>query len=203
MRVMLGVNCLGKKTQARLTVTIHSDSLNMSKATSPQLFSRSSVHLISGVNCFEKNYQAQLTGTIHSGPHNMHRATSTQLFSLYSVHLISGLNCLGKNTQAQLQVTIHLGSPSMKKATLPQVFSRKLFGEEHSSTANSYHSIGVAKHEQGDFTLAIQPKQRALDIRRKRFGEEHSSTADSYFSRGHRTCTGQVYLSCIVYTAFA
>ena len=62
--------------------------------------------------------------------------------------------------------------------------TRKLFGEEHSRTADSYHSLGVTQHAQGDFASAIQSKQRALHIRQKLFGEEHSSTADSYDSLG-------------------
>ena len=60
----------------------------------------------------------------------------------------------------------------------------QLFGEEHSSTADSYHSLGITQHELGDFISALQSKQRALDIRLGLFGEEHSSTADSYYSLG-------------------
>ena len=60
----------------------------------------------------------------------------------------------------------------------------KLFGEEHSDTAQSYHSLGVTQHELGDFTSALQSKQRALDIRVKLFGEEHSDTAQGYYSLG-------------------
>ncbi|XP_078382440.1 uncharacterized protein LOC144665142 [Oculina patagonica] len=59
-----------------------------------------------------------------------------------------------------------------------------MFGEEHPSTADSYHSLGVTQHAQGDLASALQSKQRALDIRRKLFGEEHSCTADSYHSLG-------------------
>jgi len=55
----------------------------------------------------------------------------------------------------------------------------KLFGEEHPSTADSYHSLGITQHEQGDFSSARQSKKRALDIRLKLSGEEHPSTADS------------------------
>ena len=60
----------------------------------------------------------------------------------------------------------------------------KLFGEEHSSTADSYHLLGGTQHALGDLSSAIQSTQRALDIRRKLFGEEHSSTADSYHLLG-------------------
>ena len=59
-----------------------------------------------------------------------------------------------------------------------------LFGEEHASTADSYHSLGDIQHAQGGISSAIRFKQRALDIRRKRLKEEHASTADSYHSLG-------------------
>ena len=61
---------------------------------------------------------------------------------------------------------------------------QKLFGEEDSSTADSYDSIGVTQHALGDFASALQSKQRAFDIRRNLIGEENSSTADSYYSLG-------------------
>ena len=59
----------------------------------------------------------------------------------------------------------------------------KMFGHEHSKTADSYYSLGDTQHAQGDFASASHSKQRALDIRLKLFGE-HSSTADSYHSLG-------------------
>ena len=59
----------------------------------------------------------------------------------------------------------------------------KLFGEDHASTADSYHSLGVTQHELGDYKSALQSHQRALAIRTKLFGEDHASTADSYYSR--------------------
>ena len=40
----------------------------------------------------------------------------------------------------------------------------ELFGEEHASTADSYHSLGVTQYQLGDLTLALQSDQRALDI---------------------------------------
>ena len=60
----------------------------------------------------------------------------------------------------------------------------RLFGEQHSSTADSYNSLGDTQHALGDFSAALQSTQRALDIRLKLVGEEHSSTADSYHSLG-------------------
>jgi len=60
----------------------------------------------------------------------------------------------------------------------------ELFGEDHSSTADSYHSLEITQHELGDFYSALQSAQRALDIRCKLFGEELSSTADSYHLLG-------------------
>ena len=60
--------------------------------------------------------------------------------------------------------------------------SLELFGEEHSSTADSYRSLGITQRKQGEFSSALQSAQRALDIRIELFGEEHSITADSYHS---------------------
>ena len=51
----------------------------------------------------------------------------------------------------------------------------KLFGEEYSRTADSYHSFSVTQLAQSDFTSALQSAQRALDIRLKLFGEEHQA----------------------------
>ena len=31
-------------------------------------------------------------------------------------------------------------------------------------TAESYHSLGITQHSLGDFTSALQSKQRALDV---------------------------------------
>ena len=150
-------------------------------------------HLMSGLKCLVKNTQAQLTVTIHSGTHKKHKVTFLQLFGLNSVLLILGLNCLEENTQAQLTVTIHSGTHNRRKVTSLQLFGPnsartldirlKLFGEEHSSTADSYHTLGDTQQAQGNFS-AFWSKQRALDIRLKLFGEEHSSTADSYHTLG-------------------
>ena len=60
----------------------------------------------------------------------------------------------------------------------------KLFGEEHSQTADSYHLVGVTQHSLSDYTAALESDKRALDIRIKLFGQEHSETADSYHSVG-------------------
>ena len=50
---------------------------------------------------------------------------------------------------------------------------RELFGEEHSSTADSYYSLGITQRELGDLTAALQSVQLSNNIRRKLFGEEH------------------------------
>ena len=60
----------------------------------------------------------------------------------------------------------------------------KLFGEEHSKTADSYLSVGVTQHSLGNYTAALESTKRALDIRTKSFGEEHPNTADSYHEVG-------------------
>ena len=61
---------------------------------------------------------------------------------------------------------------------------KRLLGEEHSSTADSYHTLGVTQDDLGEFNSALESKQRALDIRRKLFGEDHPNTADSYHTLG-------------------
>ena len=90
--------------------------------------------------------------------------------------------------KAPPKVTIHLVRHNKHKEIFPQLFSvnsvqvdirLKLFGEEHISTAVSYHTFVDTQHALGDFSLALQSKQRAFDIRPKLFRDEHSSTADS------------------------
>ena len=60
----------------------------------------------------------------------------------------------------------------------------KLFGEEHSETANSYYSVGVTQYFLGNYTAALESDKRALEIRVKLFGEEHPDTAISYHEVG-------------------
>ena len=60
----------------------------------------------------------------------------------------------------------------------------KLLGEQHSETADSYHSLGITQHLLEDYTSATESHKRALAIRLKLFGEEHPDTADSYHSLG-------------------
>ncbi|KAL9954407.1 hypothetical protein ACROYT_G041941 [Oculina patagonica] len=61
---------------------------------------------------------------------------------------------------------------------------RKLFGEEHSETADSYLSVAATQHPVGDYNSALEFKKDALEIRRKLFGEEHPTTTCSYHSVG-------------------
>ena len=82
---------------------------------------------------------------------------------------------LGDKQQAQGELSSALQS---KQGSLD--IRLKLFGEEHSSTAVSYHTFVETQHALGDFSLmALQSKQRAFDIRPKLFRDEHPSTADS------------------------
>ena len=85
---------------------------------------------------------------------------------------------------ADIQYTMQNYSQAVQSAQRSLNIRLELFGEEHASTADSYHLLGVAQHEQGDFSSALQSAQRALDIRLKLFGEEHPSTADSYHLPG-------------------
>ena len=73
----------------------------------------------------------------------------------------------------------------MHKATFPLLFSQLqstqcalairlgLFGEQHSSVADSCHLLGVTQHAQGDFSVALHCKQCVLDGRLKLVGDEH------------------------------
>ena len=56
----------------------------------------------------------------------------------------------------------------------------KLFGEEHASIADCYHSLGIIHYSREDFNAAVDSEHQALNIRLKMFGEEHASTARSY-----------------------
>ena len=57
--------------------------------------------------------------------------------------------------------------------------------EQHEEAlAKNYEDLGRIQHERGDYALALESAERALDIRRNLFGEEHSETADSYYLVG-------------------
>ena len=62
--------------------------------------------------------------------------------------------------------------------------SALLFGEEHASTAYSYHNLGITQHSLGNFNAALDCKQHALDIHLKLFGAENGDTANSYHKLG-------------------
>ena len=85
---------------------------------------------------------------------------------------------------ADIQYTMQNYSQAVQSAQRALNIRLELFGEEHASTADSYHLLGVAQHDQNDFSSALQSAGRALDIRRKLFGEKHSSTAESYHFLG-------------------
>ena len=60
----------------------------------------------------------------------------------------------------------------------------RVFGEEHLSTAEMYHSLGDTQRALGDYPSGVESGKRALPIRLKLLGEEHLSTADIYHSIG-------------------
>ena len=60
----------------------------------------------------------------------------------------------------------------------------ELFGEEHSSTADSYYSLGITQHEAGDIQAALESQQRGLEIKLKLFREEQFNSLDGYYSLG-------------------
>ena len=108
-------------TLPQLSVTIHSGSHNMHKGTLPQLLSLKSVRLTSGEYCLEKNTQAQLKGYHSLGVTQHEFGDFTPAVSYHS---------LGVTQHAQGYFTSAIKS---KKRALD--IRRKLFGEEHSSTA--------------------------------------------------------------------
>jgi hypothetical protein len=57
---------------------------------------------------------------------------------------------------------------------------RKLLGEEHPETAQSYSSFGFNWNSQGRFKEAEGSYQKALNVFRKLLGEEHPETATCY-----------------------
>ena len=73
----------------------------------------------------------------------------------------------------------------------------KLFGEEHSEMAESYHSVRATQHSLGNYISTLKSKKRAYDIRMKVFGEEHLQTADSYHSKGVTQHSLGDYISCL------
>ena len=56
--------------------------------------------------------------------------------------------------------------------------------QHEEALAQNYLDLGFTKHNKGNYTEALDSKNRALEIRRKLFGEKHSKTADSYYSVG-------------------
>ena len=94
-----------------------------------------------------------------------------------------------QHEEALAQNYLGLGNIQCRKGNYTEAitsFSRaldmriKLFGEEHSETADSYHSVGVTQHLLSDYNAALESAKRALDIRIKLFGKDHPKTADSY-----------------------
>jgi len=57
---------------------------------------------------------------------------------------------------------------------------RKLLGEEHPDTADSYHNLAYNLDAQGKYPEAEKGYRKALDIRRQVLGEDHPDTASSY-----------------------
>jgi tetratricopeptide (TPR) repeat protein len=59
---------------------------------------------------------------------------------------------------------------------------RKVLGEEHPDTANSYHNLAKNLNAQGKYAEAAEGFRKALAIYRKVLGEEHPYTTTSYNS---------------------
>ena len=56
----------------------------------------------------------------------------------------------------------------------------KLFGEQHATTADSYHSIGVTHYQMKDYVSVPQPHQEPVNTGLKLHGEQQATTALSY-----------------------
>ena len=56
----------------------------------------------------------------------------------------------------------------------------KIYGEEHTDVATSYHNISIIYDEQAEYAKALEYYQKALAIRLKIYGEEHPDVATSY-----------------------
>ena len=80
------------------------------------------------------------------------------------MYLISEGNYLVKNIQRPLIATMNLGLQNMHRALTPAVESQKraldirmkLFGEDHTKTADRYHSVGATQHALGDDISALE-----------------------------------------------
>jgi tetratricopeptide (TPR) repeat protein len=57
---------------------------------------------------------------------------------------------------------------------------RKVLGEEHPHTAQSFNNLAYNLNAQGKYAQAAEGYRKALAIRRKALGEEHPDTATSY-----------------------
>src|SRR5205085_1545395 len=57
---------------------------------------------------------------------------------------------------------------------------RRVLGEEHPDTANSYHNAAAGLRDQGEYAQAEPLFEQALDVRRRLLGETHPDTANSY-----------------------
>ena len=80
--------------------------------------------------------------------------------------LISELNCVVKNSKtadsyhSELH-SIHWGiTPALELRSV--LLISELNGEEHSETADSYHSVGVTQHSLGNYTAALESRSVLL-----------------------------------------
>ena len=83
-------------------------------------------------------------------------------------HQAGALHSKGRYTEAQ---------PLLDKVL---AIDRKVLGEEHPDTAQSYNNVAYNLNAQGKHREAEEGYRKALAIRRKVLGEEHPDTASSY-----------------------
>jgi tetratricopeptide (TPR) repeat protein len=91
--------------------------------------------------------------------------------------VVLALRLLDEGQQLQERLRYREAEARLREAL---AISRKVLGEEHRDTAQSYNSVGFCLHAQDKHADALPLFRKALEIRGKVLGEEHPDTALSY-----------------------
>ncbi|XP_028413803.1 nephrocystin-3-like [Dendronephthya gigantea] len=73
----------------------------------------------------------------------------------------------------------------------------KLIGDDPAATADSYHNIGISRHEMKDYKSALWLQRKALEIRLKLYGEDHPYMAQSFREIGNTQYEMKDYKSAL------
>jgi len=118
-----------------------------------------------------------------------HHETSTEKYYLQTDRTVAKLDANERRTwrvtTGKLSEAQQLESQARYAQALPirkemLEICRKVLGENHPDTANSYNNVAYNLEAQGKAAEAGPLFQKALDIRRKILGEDHPDTATSY-----------------------